>query len=311
MKKIIKKRKKIFTTMLSAILILSVLSVTNTSVLANDYAPLDTNEKVVIDHVVYSREELGGDKLSDYYIVDKFFDSVDYAKQAKEIKILSVVNDLPVKKINAFASKCENKNIKNTVTKVNLPESITEIGAYAFTGFKKLKKLTLPKKLEKINERAFNLAVKLETITIPKGVKTIEEGVFFGCSSLKKVIFKGEITQIYDNAFNKCKKLKSIVIPNSTKLIGESAFSNSALSKVEMPSGIHLTSYVFSNCKKLKTVVLNGNKKPNFVDSNFANTKKGIKFYVKNKKVAKSLKKQLKNSGAKNPKIYIGKKLYK
>ena len=41
----------------------------------------------------------------------------------------------------------------------------------------------------------------------------------------------------------------------------------------------------------------------------FENTKKGIKFYVKNKKVAKSLKKQLKGSGVRNAKILIGKKV--
>ena len=198
--------KKIISLLLTVLTIFSCTTV----VLANDYAPLATSDKIVIDHVVYAKEVLGNNTLSDYYVVDSFFDSVDYAKSATRIKVLSNVNDLPVKKINTFASRCENIDIKNSVTKVSLPNSITEIGAYAFTGFKKLKKLTLPSKLECINERAFNLAVKLETITIPKGVKIIEQGAFFGWSSLKKIVFKSKINQVDDNAFSKCKKLKSI-----------------------------------------------------------------------------------------------------
>ena len=41
----------------------------------------------------------------------------------------------------------------------------------------------------------------------------------------------------------------------------------------------------------------------------FKNTKKGIKFVVKNKRVAKSLKKKLKGTGVRNAKILIGKKV--
>ncbi len=45
--------------------------------------------------------------------------------------------------------------------------------------------------------------------------------------------------------------------------------------------------------------------------SAFQNTKKGIKFVVKNKKVAKHLKKELKNkkSRVRNAKILVGKKV--
>lgn len=59
-----------------------------------------------------------------------------------------------------------------------------------------------------------------------------------------------------------------------------------------------------------KISCVKGMPDPTFLyESAFSNTKKGIKFYVKNKKVAKSLKKQLKGSGVRNAKILVGKKV--
>jgi len=86
----------------------------------------------------------------------------------------------------------------------------------------------------------------------------------------------------------------------------------SVIKSLEIPTSVI---YVNLTCsKKIEKITLKHKKKAPklmFYNGEYKNTKKGIKFYVKNKKVAKSLKKQLKNSGAKKPKIYIGKKLYK
>ena len=69
---------------------------------------------------------------------------------------------------------------------------------------------------------------------------------------------------------------------------------------------------IFCNCKKLSKITINNKKKaPKLSYFAFEKVKKGIKIVVKNKKIAKELKKQLKKSesGVKNAKIMVGKKV--
>ena len=108
--------------------------------------------------------------------------------------------------------------------------------------------------------------------------------------NLESITFKN-IYQIETNAVHNCPKLQSIILSGNIGIIDTKAFSK---------------------CKKLSKVIFKNAKKSPYIAKNaFKNTKKGIKFVVKNKKVAKQLKKQLKNkkSGVKNAKILIGKKV--
>ena len=108
--------------------------------------------------------------------------------------------------------------------------------------------------------------------------------------NLESITFKN-IYQIETNAVHNCPKLQSIILSGNIGIIDTKAFSK---------------------CKKLSKVIFKNVKKlPNIDKNAFKNTKKGIKFVVKNKKVAKKLKKQLinKKSGVKNAKILIGKKV--
>lgn len=106
--------------------------------------------------------------------------------------------------------------------------------------------------------------------------------------NLESITFKN-IYQIETNAVHNCPKLQSIILSGNIGIIDAKAFYNcKSLSKV-----------IFKNVKKL----------PNIDKNAFKNTNKGIKFVVKNKKVAKLLKKKLKGSGVKNAKILIGKKV--
>lgn len=100
------------------------------------------------------------------------------------------------------------RNFVGGITKIEIPETITEIGDYAFLGFN-----------------------KLEEIIIPDSVTTIGIGVFMNCTSLSNVTLSNNLKSIGDNAFGcygidhpKCESLKSIVIPDSVESIGRSAF---------------------------------------------------------------------------------------
>ena len=128
-------------------------------------------------------------------------------------------------------------------------------------------------------------------------------------TSLNNVLYNKIQTELI--AYPRNKKEKSFKIPKGVKYITPKAFYKSKLKKISIPKSIKIIGdNSFVSNKNLKSVNLKSTKKAPIIDENaFKKTKKGIKFYVKNKKVAKSLRKQLKGSGVKKAKIYVGKTL--
>ena len=68
--------------------------------------------------------------------------------------------------------------------KITLPDTITEIGAEAFSECEALKEINLPSNLASIYYHAFYECKKLESIIIPESVTFIDNGAFYGCKSL-------------------------------------------------------------------------------------------------------------------------------
>ena len=124
-----------------------------------------------------------------------------------------------------------------------------------------------------------------------KDIYQIETKAVYNCPKLQSVIFSSNIENIDTKAFIKCNNLSKVIFKN----VKESSY---------------IDTKAFSKCKKLSKVIFKNVKKLPYIDENaFKNTKKGIKFVVKNKKVAKQLKKQLKESGVRNARILVGKKV--
>ena len=59
------------------------------------------------------------------------------------------------------------------MTEVEVPEGVTEIGAYAFSSCEKLASVSLPSTLRDIGEFAFGWCTSLKTLRIPEGVSSI------------------------------------------------------------------------------------------------------------------------------------------
>ena len=83
---------------------------------------------------------------------------------------------------NTLVTGCQ-----NTV----IPNSVTTISDYAFSGCTSLTSITIPNSVTTISVRAFSDCTSLTTITIPNSVTTISGYIFYGCTGLETIICLG------------------------------------------------------------------------------------------------------------------------
>ena len=167
------------------------------------------------------------------------------------------------------------------ITTINLPNTMTSIGEYAFEDCYALTSVIIPNSVTSIGESAFQ-ATSLTSIVVPENVthigryafadvealKTVEIGsgvkelnaTFVECLSLESVILSEGLETIGENTFCACPSLATINIPNSVTSIGEYAFADCyALTSITIPSSV--TSIegesVFAGCIFVKENFIN------------------------------------------------------
>ena len=91
---------------------------------------------------------------------------------------------------NAFDSSVLDNEYASHMTSVEIPDSVTSIEGYAFSGCLYLRSVNLGKGLVSIGKYAFSSCSSLTSITIPSSVTSIGDGAFYGCSALTSVIFE-------------------------------------------------------------------------------------------------------------------------
>ena len=125
------------------------------------------------------------------------------------------------------------------LTSITIPDGVTSIGNYAFSGCKNLKyneydnalylgnennpylalikakttditSCTINKKCKVLSNYAFSAFSKLTSITIPDSVTNIGGAAFYNCSGLMSVTIGNGVTSIGDSAFRGCVGLKEM-----------------------------------------------------------------------------------------------------
>ena len=135
------------------------------------------------------------------------------------------------------------------LVEITIPDGVTSIGSYAFSGCTSLKEITIPNSVTSIGGSAFNGCTSLKEITIPDGVTSIGGYTFSGCTSLEEITIPNNVTSIRSYVFSGCTSLKEITIPGSVTSIGH---------------------YAFNNCTSLTSIVYEGTTEPTIGDYVFS-----------------------------------------
>ncbi len=105
----------------------------------------------------------------------------------------------------------------NPSATVVIPEGVTSIRGWAFTGGSGMTSVTIPESVTNIGEIAFIGCDGLKSIKIPSSVKNIGEHAFERCVELTEVTMLGERPDAPENLFPGCGKLKAIHVPANAK----------------------------------------------------------------------------------------------
>ena len=137
----------------------------------------------------------------------------------------------------------------------DIPESVVEISASAFSGCNTVKNINIPNNVRIIGASAFKDCTSLTSIDMPNGVSEIKDMTFRNCKSLKNIVIPDGVTDIGDGAFSFCTSLASINIPNNVTNIGCYVFNNcTSLKNVSVGNITSIGKGMFRDCLSLENI---------------------------------------------------------
>ena len=168
------------------------------------------------------------------------------------VVIPATITGLPVTTIG------DNAFVGQPFTSVTIPNSVTNIGAYAFEACSSLTSVTIPDSVTSLGEQAFVSCSVLTNVIIGNGVTGIAESTFEDCERLATVAIGGSVTNIGNLAFFDCTSLTRITIPSSVISIDQAAFSFCrSLRNVTILNGVTNIGYqAFGYCTQLTSVTI-------------------------------------------------------
>ena len=126
-----------------------------------------------------------------------------------------------------------------SLTSLVIPDSVTNIGDYAFSGCRSLTDIVIPDSVTNIGDYAFWNCRSLTDIVIPDSVTNIGDYAFWNCRSLTDIVIPNSVTSIGESAFYECSSLTEVVIPDSVTSIGDKAFHTcSSLTNIDIPDSV-------------------------------------------------------------------------
>ena len=110
------------------------------------------------------------------------------------------------------------------ITEINIPNSVTTIGEYAFYNCTSVNSVTFGNSVNSIGAYAFSGCESITAIEIPNSVKVINQYAFYNSTELTSITLGNAITDIGYCAFHNCTKLQKLYCRSSNPpLLGSAA----------------------------------------------------------------------------------------
>ena len=148
--------------------------------------------------------------------------------------------------------------ISTAAASVILPETLEEIGIYAFSDADNLEEIEIPGSVYKISDEAFSYCDILKNVTLSDGLTIMGEDVFRKDSCLEEIIIPDTVTEIGENVFTGCSSLKTVTLSESLTTISSATFSGcESLTEIIIPDSVTLIDeYAFRECTALHSVTI-------------------------------------------------------
>ncbi len=149
------------------------------------------------------------------------------------------------------------------LTSIEIPTSVTSIDRFAFYCCSSLTDVEIPDSITSISYGTFQQCTNFESVEIPDSVTNIDGYAFADCSALTNIEIPDSVTSIGVWAFADCSALTDIEVPDSVTSIGSYAFYNTALTEIFIPDSVTLIeSRVFYFCDDLTDIYCEAESKP-------------------------------------------------
>lgn len=150
------------------------------------------------------------------YLLKTYFDSEGYYRTYWSDVDINTDNYT----VTAVAPKAFYKSTRlQSIQTVKLPETIREIGRYAFSWCIYLRSVNIPNQVTSIKEGAFWYCKNMQKFVMPESIETIEASAFSDCGGLQEINIPSNCTSIGNDAFMGCSALHKIIIEDGTEAL--------------------------------------------------------------------------------------------
>lgn len=144
-------------------------------------------------------------------------------------------------------------NSNEIVTKVVVPENMTNIGPNVFHGCGSIKEIVLHNNIESIGDGAF-AKTNIEYIEIPYSVVSLGYGVFQN-SNIKECVINANIKELPQSTFYNCKQLERVTINNVEVILKQALYGCVNLKSVTVPTSLKIINEsAFEQCDGLASL---------------------------------------------------------
>ena len=157
---------------------------------------------------------------------------------------------------NSLSETWKNLEIPSIVRHGDKEYRVTSIADDVFYITFKLQTLKVPESVTHIGARAFSYCYELQQVELPPTLTDISDGLFENCTQLTELVLSDSIRTIGNRAFAYCEQLKPFEFTNTVRSVGDCAFLGCLQwTSVTLPATVEKWgSSVFLNCRNLRTV---------------------------------------------------------